>query len=251
MTASILTTAALLLSSLAAAVVLTGSSAVWTNGSGVMIGVGHLMLTAVTIVAALVGAARWAVTTGIALVAALAVPAVVHPIGPAWVVMVTAGGLALTGLLGTGLRGTVRQRPSADGPPRKASALTLGMLAIPLVIGGTQPAGVDASDWLLTTATLALAIWYSQARPSAVWAVRLLLPVMAITAAIILPLPLGLVAVVVYSVLAWLAWSVDARIAVIPLASPGRSVPIPAELAPGEILDAAGLDSRGRPKESK
>ena len=251
MTTSILTTTALLLSSLAAAFVLTGDGAVWIDGSGVMIGVGHLMLTAVTIVAALVGAARWAVTTGVALVAALAVPAVVHPIGPAWLVMVAAGGLALAGLLGTGLRGAVRQRPSPDGPPRKATALTLGLLTAPLVIGGVQPNGVDAADWVLTAATVALAIWYSQARPSAVWAVRLLTPIMAIAAAFILPVPVGLGAVAVYSVLTWLSWSVDARIAVIPLASPGKPVPIPPELAPGEILDAAGLDSRGRRKGSE
>ena len=44
----------------------------------------------------------------------------------------------------------------------------------------------------------------------------------------------------------YLAWTKPARIAVQPLVERGRPVPIPPELTPTEILDAAGLDDRGR-----
>jgi hypothetical protein len=250
-TSSILTTFALLVASLSAAVVLTGDDAVWTAGSGAMIAVGHILLTAIVVVAALVGAARWSVGLGLALAALLAIPAVLHPIDPAWVVMVVTAGLAAGGLAGTGLRGAVRQRPAAAGPPRKAVALTLGLLCAPLVIGSTQPSGVDATDWALVAASLALGFWYSKARPTAVWATRLGIPLLAVVSVLIVAFPQALAAVAFFSVLTWLAWSADARLAVIPLLERGRSVPIPPELAPGEILDAAGLDSRGRRKEKE
>jgi hypothetical protein len=250
-TSSILTTFALLIASLSAALVLTGDDAVWTAGSGTMIAIGHILLTAIVVVAALVGAARWSVGLGLALAVALAIPAILHPIDPAWVVMVVTAGLAAAGLAGTGLRGAVRQRPSAAGPPRKAVALTVGLLCAPLLIGSIQPSGVGAGDWGLVAASLGLGFWYSKARPTAVWAARLGIPLLAIASLLIVPIPQALAATAVFGVLTWLAWSADAHIAVIPLAAPGRSVPIPPELAPGEILDAAGLDSRGRRKDQK
>lgn len=248
---SILTTAALLVSSLAAAFVLTGSDAVWTDGAGVMLACGHLLLVAVAIVGSLVGAARWAVGLGVGLAGVLAVPAVVHPMNAAWVVMVATAGLALAGLAGTGLRAVVRQRPPADAPPPKATALVLGTLASPIVVAGLQPDGVTAVDWLLTAAAVALAAWYTRAHPMALWATRLVLPVLAATAAFVVPLPQAVAGVVFFALLTWLAWTKDARVAVIPLAAPGRSVPIPAELAPEDILDAAGLDARGRRKDAQ
>lgn len=247
---SILTTAALLVSSLAAALLLTGPDAVWTDGAGVMLACGHLLLVAVAIVGSLVGAARWAVGLGAGLAGVLAVPAVVHPIGAAWVVMVATAGLAVAGMLGTGLRPAVRQRPPADAPPRKATALVLGALGSPLVVGGLQPDGVTVVDWLLTAAAVALAAWYTRAQPMALWATRFGLPLLAAIAAFVIPLPQAVAAVGFFALVAWLAWTKDARIAVIPLAAPGRSVPIPAELAPEDILDAAGLDSRGRRKDA-
>jgi hypothetical protein len=76
------------------------------------------------------------------------------------------------------------------------------------------------------------------------------LPIAVAGTLLAVPFPESVVAAIGFAALTWLAWSTVARIAVIPLASPGRAVPIPAELAPGEILDAAGLDSRGHRKES-
>ncbi|MEX0756469.1 MAG: hypothetical protein WD204_00840 [Acidimicrobiia bacterium] len=245
----ILTTFALLVASLSAAVILTSEDAVWIDGASVMLASGHLLLTAVVIIGSLVGAARWSVGLGAGLAGVIAVPAVVHPIGPVWIVMVGTAGLALAGLLGTGLRAVVRQRPPTDSPPKKAVALTLGLLAGPVLIGALQPDGVDLLDWILAGGTVALAVWYSRAKPAALWATRLGLPVAVVATVLAVPFPGSVAAAIGFVALTWLAWSTDARIAVIPLASPGRAVPIPAELAPGEILDAAGLDSRGRRKD--
>ncbi|HSJ29778.1 MAG TPA: hypothetical protein VLB67_16355 [Acidimicrobiia bacterium] len=250
MTRSILTTAALLVASLAAALVLTGPAAIWAGGSGALLAVGHLILTAVTIVGALVGAARWSVGLGAALAAFLALPAILHPIDPAWGAMVGAAGLALAGTLGTGLRASVRQRPPADAPPRTATALALGLLAMPMVVAVAQPSGIDLGDWLLATAGVLLAAWYTRARPSALWTARLALPALIAVTFVLVPLPGAIGVAAGWAALAWLAWTAGARLAVIPLAAPGHSVRIPPELAPGEILDAAGLDDRGHRKET-
>lgn len=249
MTTSILTTFALLIASLSAALVLTGDTTVWTDGSGTMIAAGHLLLSAVVIVAALVGAARWAVGLGVGLATVLVVPALAHPIDPAWTVMVVSAGLAVAGLAGTGLRAAVRQRPSAAGPPRKAVLLTLGLLGSPILVGSLQPAGVDGVDWAIAVAAVVLGVFYSRARPAALWTTRGGTPLLALLCAGAIPMPAALLAVAGFGALTWLAWSSDARVAVIPLTTRGRSVPIPPELTPGNILDAARIDSRGRRKE--
>lgn len=248
MITSLLTTCALLVSSLTAALVLTGPDAAWDDGSGAMIAAGHLMLTAIAIVGALIGAARWARWMGTGLAGLLGVPAILHPITAWWVVMVVSAGLALAGLVGTGLRSVVRQRPPAGAPPVKATALVLGLLGAPIVVGAVQPAGVGAADWAIVATSVVLAVWYTRAHDAALWGVRFGVPVLAVASAVAVSWPGAALPVAGFLVLSRLAWSTDARIAVIPLASPGRSVPIPAELTPDEILDAAGIDSRGRRK---
>jgi hypothetical protein len=250
-TSSILTTLALLIASLAASLVLTGSQPFWADDAAVMLAIGHLLLTAVTIVGALVGAARWAVGLGAGLAASLAVPAILHPISPAWIVMVVTAAAAVAGVLGTGLRAVVRGRPPADAPPRKAAGLALGLLAGPLLVAVPQPSGVDAADWVVAVGAVGIAVWYTRSGLGGLWAARLGTPLLAVGSLLVVPLPEAGLSAAGFLLLTWLAWSVDARVAAVPLAAPGRSVPIPAELAPGEILDAAGLDSRGRRKEQK
>lgn len=249
MNASILTTASLFVASLAAAFVVTGSDPFWDDGAGSMIASGHLLLTAVTVVGALVGAARWSVGVGVGLTAMLSVVAVLHPIGPAWIVMVVTGAIALTGLVGTGLRAVVRQRPPADAPPPKATALALGMLTPPLTIGAVQPEGVDLADWVVVILAVVVGVVYTRAGSRAVWASRIGLPLLTVAVLFAVPFPGALLPFVVFGALSALSWTADARLAAVPLATPGKRVPIPAELAPGEILDAAGLDDRGRRKE--
>ena len=251
MITSLLTTCALLVASLAAAVVLAGPGSAWTDGAGAMTAAGHLILTSIAIVGALIGAARWGRWMGIGLASLLAVPAIIQPIDPWWVGMVIAAGLALAGLVGTGLRSVVRQRPPAGSPPVKATALVLGLLGVPMLLGGVQPAGVGTADWAIAATSVVLAVWYTRAHDAALWGVRLGVPLLTVASALAVPWPAAALPVAGLAVLSRLAWSTDARIAVIPLASPGRSVPIPAELTPEEILDAAGIDTHGRKKHQR
>jgi hypothetical protein len=74
-------------------------------------------------------------------------------------------------------------------------------------------------------------------------------PIVLAVAAIFEGLPVGAFIAATAAGVAALAWTVDARIAVHPLAEPGTTVPIPPELAPRDVLDAAGIDDRGRRRE--
>lgn len=241
--------ASLLLSSLAMAFVL--SDGPLADGAGAMVAVGHLVLTTVTVVGALVGAARWSLGLGLGLAAAAAVVAVTHTISPAWVVMVGLAAVTATGLLATGLRGTIRLRPRADGPPAAAVALPLGLLAAPIVVGASQPDGVDLVDWVVVAAAAVVAVWYTRAGTGALWAVRVGCPALAVAAVLSVPAPQWVVPGIGFAALSCLAWTSDARIAVQPIAERGTAVPIPPELAPKDILDAAGIDDRGRRKDTQ
>lgn len=246
---SLPTTAALLGSSLALAFVVVDGPL--ESGAGPMVGIGHLLLTAVTIVGALVGAARWSLGLGLGLTVVSAALAIAHPVGPAWVVLVGLTALAAGGLIATGLRGTIRLRPRADGPPARATALPLALLGVPLVVGVVQPGGVDAVDWLVVALSAAIAVWYSQALPGSLWVARFGSPALVGVSAVAVDVPAALPVMAVFIGISALAWTTDARIAVQPLAEPGKAISIPAELAPRDVLDAAGLDDRGRPMEDR
>lgn len=248
-TSSILTTLALLVASLATSLVLTGPQPVWQEGAGAMVAVGHLVLTAIAIVGALVGAARWSVGLGVGLTLVSVVVAIAHPVTPAWVIMLTAATVAASGLVGTRLQAVVRQRPPADAPPPRATALAIGMLTAPVVLGAVQPDGVDPLDWAMAGAAIAIAVVYTRAGVPAVWSTRIGLPLLTVASGLAVDFPETVIPMVTFGTLSVLAWTEEARLAAIPHAAPGRSVPIPAELAPNEILDAAGLDERGRRKE--
>ena len=246
MRSSFVTILALFLASLTGAVLLSDGATAWIDGAGRMIAAGHLILTTVVVVAALVGSARWSVPLGVGLAGSLAIVAISHPLTVWAVVMMLLAAAAAAGLIGTGLRGVVRLRPPADGPPRKAAALPLALLATPVVIGGLQPAGVGYGDWLLAAAGIVIAGSYAKATPGALWLVRLGCPAMGVVAGFVVPFPQALLAIAFSAGLTWLAWSADARLAVQPLTTSGTTVPVPAELTPRDILDAAGLDEHGR-----
>jgi hypothetical protein len=90
-------------------------------------------------------------------------------------------------------------------------------------------------------------VLYTKALPGAVLAVRQILPASFLVLGIWVGRT-GLVMMLAGLGVAVLAWQKDAKLAVRPLAAPGTRVPIPPQLVPSEILDAAGLDEKGRPR---
>jgi hypothetical protein len=90
---------------------------------------------------------------------------------------------------------------------------------------------------------------YAKAAPGALWAVRLVFPVATVAAAVATGMPRGLAWVAIGAGIGAFGWTKEARVAVRPLVEQGRAVPMLPEMVPPDILDAAGLDERGRPRD--
>ncbi len=154
---------------------------------------------------------------------------------------------AVAGLAGPWWSRWLRHHPSADGPPAPALALMLGLLILPAAAALSAPGGSRPAHLVLAVAAPALAWWIGRAHPGGLWTARLALPIAGAVAVASSPLAGGIGLAVVVMTLTVLAWHPQTRLAVVPLA-PSRvpSYRIPPELAPPEVLEAAGLDRRGR-----
>src|SRR5690606_13229207 len=73
-------------------------------------------------------------------------------------------------------------------------------------------------------------------------------PLLAVALAVTLGFPAGIVAAAYGVAIGAIAWHSSVRTSLHPLVESGTRVPIPPELAPKEVLDAADIDDRGRPR---
>ena len=243
-------TAAALFASAALWAGITSATGVHPASTSLVLGAGLLLIAAVSIVGMVAGAARWALRLALGLAASMVLLGLVYPL-TAWTVlaMALAGG-AGAGLAGTSFDGMIRQRPPADGPPRRAVLLSLLLLVAPPVWALAAPDGLGTAGLVAVATAWTTAAWYMKAAPGSLLAARVACPIVLVTSAALEGLPAGAIIAVTAVGAASLAWTTDARIAVHPLAEPGTTVPIPPELAPRDVLDAAGIDDRGRRKES-
>ncbi len=243
-------TATALLTSAALWAGIASTAEVYPSSSSLVLGAGLLVIVSVAIVGMVAGASPWALRLGIGVSAAMVALGIVFPLTPWTVTAMALSGASAAGLAGTGFDGLIRQRPSAGGPPRSAVLLSLLLLVSPPVWAVAAPDGLGtAALWAVAAAWFTMA-WYVKAAPGALLAVRVVTPIILVAATFVTGLPVGALIALSSVGLVVLAWSVDARIAVHPLAEPGTTVPIPPELAPRDVLDAAGLDDRGRRKET-
>jgi hypothetical protein len=142
----------------------------------------------------------------------------------------------------------IRKLPSAAGPPPKATLVPIVLLAVPFALGITSMGETHPLAILVALAALVAAFWYARVLPGGLLAVRILWPLLALAAAWPLGIFAGGVVVLAAVATAVLAWSRDVGVAFHPLHEPGTAVPIPPELTPPDVLEAAQLDDRGRPK---
>jgi hypothetical protein len=239
-------TAAALLVSAGTWAGIASTTDVYPASSSFVLGAGLLLISAVSIVGMVAGAARWALRLALVSAAAMVALGLIFPLTPWTVTAMALAGVAAAGLAGTGFDGLIRQRPPADGPPARSVLLGLLLLASPPLCALFAPDGLGVSALVAVATMWATMVWYVKAAPGALLAVRFVGPLVLAVAAVIEGLPAGVIIGLTSIGLAALAWTVEARIAVHPLAEPGTTVPIPPELAPRDVLDAAGIDDRGR-----
>lgn len=229
-----------------AARLVAGPSPVGTTGAA-LIAADLVLLGVITSVGVLLGRTPWTRRLALGALAGHGVLAVVFTIDALWI-----GAASLSALAGLGLAPTPSGRwfasPPGQAVPGRATALALGLLAGPAVIGATGWEHVTIVG--IVTALLAPAVGfaYARAKLGALWVARLLVPVLFAGSAIGLRWPGAVALAGAGAALTALAWTVDARNAASPLVRRQTTVPILPEMVPAEILDAAGFDSRGRPK---
>lgn len=220
---------------------------------GAVLGADLALLAVVAVAGLLVARGRWARYLAISLSVVWLGLGAWMPLDPLGAAATVVAGAALAGTAGPWLtRGWLRHRPSADGPPVAAVAMMLGLLALPGVVALAGHDGLGGLEWAL--AGLAVPGCWAVGRgvTAGLWAVRLALPLLAAAAGVAAGFPNGLATVGAGLAVAAVSWRRDVGVSVSPIApEPARRVPIPPELVPPEILEAAGYDERGRPAEPR
>lgn len=245
----ILFAAVLVLASLAWALALAFGSGPFGASSATLLAIDLLILGTVTAIGVVLSGGRWTRRAGLVLLAGLTVLAVVIDIDGWWIVGTVSTVLAIALWVGPWLGTRLRRLPRADGPPPRAAALTLGLIAVPALVAVTAPSGVSAGGWVLSAFSLVAAWGYARAWLTALWAVRTALPILGIVTAAGLTWPGGLALGLGVVMLTALAWAPDVQQAAMePSPALADPLPIPRELIPREVMDAAGLDEKGRPQ---
>lgn len=239
---------------LLAALVVLASSLAWSlqlildpepfaPGSAAVLALTLIALALVAVTGLLLARSRWAAWLAVALAAAQIALAIVLPIDWRGVAVVMA--LALATLAAT-TRGE-RPQVSSDGPPPLAVVLLLLLVAFPALVAVSNADGISVAAVVGSGVVVLAAVIYGRGGIAALWAMRSLVPLGAVLAAATTPLPPAAAVLAAGAGLSALGWSpviANAAAPLVPLRSPGYR--IPPELAPREILDAAGLDERGR-----
>jgi hypothetical protein len=245
---TLLITAALPAAAVARAIDLAIDSSPLATDAGAVLAIGMVVLAIVASVGLVVARSRWARLLGLALGGLSLGLATVMDLDPSgWTALVLST-LAVLGLSGPWLtRGWLRHLPSATGPPPVAVAVVLGLLALPVVAALAGPGGLSSAAWVVVGLSTATAWGLSRALTPALWAARIAVPVAALGAGLI-SLPGGLAIIAAGGATTLGAWQRDVALAVSPLIQRGNPpVPVPPELVPPDLLEAAGFDDRGRP----
>ena len=245
-----LTVATLLASALLwSAVISTDDS--YAASSGFVLSAALVLSVTVAVAAIVAGASKWGHRLAMGSAMSMIALGAIIPLAVPTVIAMVLAGLALIGLNASGIASLVRQRPPADGPPAKAVVLSVAMLTSPILWAVMSPDGLSAAALIATVVIWSALAFYARAVPGALLVARYISPAALMVLAILDGTFTGALIGSTAVGLAALAWTVDARIAVNPLAEPGTTVLIPPELAPRDILDAAGLDDRGRRLEGR
>lgn len=211
-----------------------------------LVGLGLLAMSTVSLVGMVVVGGRWAHRLGLAALGFQTVLAVIRPIDFMWVMSVVLTAVAMAAVLSPALMRTIRKLPSASGPPPRAVTPPLILLATPCILGFM---GNEATVWALLLVGISapnVAFLYSRVLPGGLLAIRLLWPATAIALSPLLGWWAGGAAAAIAIAVAAISWDDSVKASYHPPSETGTTFPIPPELAPREVLDAAEIDDQGR-----
>lgn len=216
------------------------------QAGSLLAGLGLLILAAVSVIGMTITGGRWAHRLGMLSVAAGLVIAAIRPIDVAWFFALAASALAGASLFMPQVTRRIRRLPAAAGPPQTTVVVTLGLLSVPFVLGVLSE---SSEPWALLTVGLSApvsAFAFARVIPGGLIGIRVVWPLLSLSLAPFLDLSAAVAAVLTSLAVAVLAWRSEVKAAFHPPRESGSTYPIPPELVPGDVLDAADIDDRGR-----
>ncbi|MGH3649708.1 MAG: hypothetical protein ACRDU9_03290 [Acidimicrobiia bacterium] len=242
----------LMATSLLAALVWTAALIVdsdpFQSAPALLIGVGLVSMATVATVGMIVVSGRWARLLGFGAIGITVVLALVRAVDVIWVLGIVATAIATAALLSPAVDSSIRKLPAASGPPPRAVIPPLVLVSTPALLG---LAGNQAKVWAVMVvglSALAVALLYSRVFPGGLIGIRLLWPALALALSPILGYPAGLVAALLAIAVGAAAWGSSVKASYHPPREVGTTFPVPPELAPTEVLDAAEIDDTGKPR---
>jgi hypothetical protein len=216
--------------------------------STLLIGFGLLALATIGTVGFILAGGTWSQRLLTAVLASTFVLAIVRPFDAVSVVALVLSALGIVAVYAPRQQGLIRKLPSATGPPPDAVLVTLVALCAPLALG-LIPVDVNVWGAVFCLISFGSGALYSQAVTGGLLMVRYGIPLAAIALATPMGPAHGAAGIAIGVTVAVVGRSQDVAVAFHPITEKGTTYPIPPELAPGEILDGAGLDERGRPRQ--
>lgn len=209
-------------------------------------GIGLLMTSAVSVVGMAVSGGQWSHRFAIVSIVMTLLVAALRPIDAVWVGALILSALALFALFTPPVTSRIRKLPAAAGPPRTATAIPLILLTAPFLLGVTLGDGSNWAGLLVGLSAPLAAFLFSRVIPGGLLGVRIVWPVLAVALSPLLGLPAALSSAGLAIAVMALAWRSDVKASFHPPAEAGTTYPIPPELTPQEILDAARIDDQGK-----
>lgn len=214
--------------------------------SVLLIGLSLLSMATVAVVGMVLSGGRWTWRLAQVVGAASLVVAAIRPIDAFWYVALGLSAASIAAMFLPGVTDRIRKRPSASGPPSRSVLTPLMLLAVPFLIGVTAVKGRPWAMIAVGFTSLLSAFLYARVIPGGLLAVRIVWPVVAVGLAPFLGVAGGTVSALLGVTVAILAWHPSVKVAFYPPVETGSAYPIPPELTPQEILDAAQIDDRGK-----
>ncbi len=189
----------------------------WEADAALAIAIGCLVLSIVAMTSLLLARGRWTRFFAAGLVVAELLIALVAEFDGWLITAVVLGGLGLAGLGGPWFKGWLRERPAAGSPGWQPIALSIGAFALVPAVGIVSPSGLQPAHGIAGAAGILFSWGYLKAAIWALLGLRFAMPIVVLAAAISSPVLGGIALVAHGAVLAYLAWSKEARLAVDPL----------------------------------
>lgn len=237
-----------LAAALAWIVALIADSGSLSQAETLLIGVGLVSTAAVSVVGMVIVGGRWAHRLAVVSVVFTLVVAAIRPIDVFWMWGLALSAAAASALFLPQVTSTIRKLPAAAGPPRGAVLAPLALVATPFLLGVSLGDGQAWAGLVVGLSATLVAFLFSRVVPGGLLALRVLWPLLAVALAPFLGIPAGLVSALAAVLVATLGWRADVKASFHPPHETGSAHRIPPELTPKEILDAAQIDERGKPR---